>query len=111
MTTEAYVPGVKSKPVESVPHESTPAVLAFTSQDALFSPETTSALDEALPVTERFVVVALPPVMFVKVTSPVLETEKSVEVAKAAVEDEMTKSVWFVYIEALELAAKMENVA
>ena len=46
-----------------------------------------------------------------RVVEPVFEMEKRVEVAKLAVEEEMTKSVGFVYIEALELAAKMESVA
>ncbi len=44
--------------VASVPHESTPAADAFTSQDALLRLETMSCEVEARPVTERFVVVA-----------------------------------------------------
>ncbi len=59
------------RPVASVPHERTPAVLAFTSQFAAFKLETMSCEVEARPETARLVVVALVVVVFVKMLFPV----------------------------------------
>ena len=52
------VVGVHANVPASVPHESTPAVLAFTSQEAAFKSETTSDVDEAVPLVEIAVVEA-----------------------------------------------------
>src|SRR3989344_3978721 len=55
--------GVKGKdppaPVESVPQENTPVVEDFTSQLLPLRPETMREVEEAMPPTERLVVVAL----------------------------------------------------
>jgi hypothetical protein len=58
-------------PVASVPQERTPALFAFTSQDAAFRFETMSCVVEARPETDRFVVVAFVVVVLVKMLFPV----------------------------------------
>lgn len=89
----AYVLGVNGKaaPAESVPQEKTPEVSALTSQLAAFKPETIRAVEEAIPETERLVVVAAPPVRVVKVVRPVFDTEKRVEVAVPPVVEAIIK--------------------
>src|SRR3989344_4000793 len=80
-TTSFSVVGVQAKvppPAESVPHENTPVVLAFTSQAAEFRAETMRFVEDAIPETESAVVVA--PV----VTLTLAKVEAVLEVAKRA---------------------------
>src|SRR3989344_6055331 len=74
--------GVKGKeppvPVESVPQENTPVVEDFTSQFALLSPETMREVEEAMPETERAVVVALVVVELMTVSWVMVELAEAI---------------------------------
>jgi hypothetical protein len=63
--------GSCAEPVASVPQLSTPAALAFTSQDTAFKLETINPVVDARPETARFVVVAFVVVVLPKTLPPV----------------------------------------
>ena len=69
-------PGNGSKPPLSVPQVSTPSALAFTSQFTAFKLDTINCVVEAVPETERLVVVAFVVVVFPKMFPPVQMLEE-----------------------------------